>query len=101
MRYEIKYATTQKTQNGNLITFGVIQRAGGNGTPEVPGAGGKDFAFFNLNHQRVERETWNKQQKNFEKLQKQTQRLLEKYGFGCAGKSKTRTGVQDNLNTNE
>lgn len=85
MRYEIKNATTQKTTKGNLMTFGILQRAGKDGNPEVPGGGGREYAFFNLDHSRVERERWNKQQRNFEKIQRQTTRLINRInGFGCA-----------------
>lgn len=80
MILDIKYARTEKIRNG-LLTYGVAQRQGGNGNAEIPGGGGRDFAFFHLDHRRVERETWNKQQKNFEKLQRQTARLIKKYGF--------------------
>lgn len=84
MILDIKYATTQKTKSGNLLTYGVAQRQGRDGNAEIPGGGGRDFALFHLDHRRVERETWNKQQKNFEKLQRQTARLIKKYGFRYA-----------------
>jgi hypothetical protein len=86
MRYEIKNATTQMIQSNHLITFGTLQRQGGDGTPEVPGGGGREYAFFKLDHRQVERERWNRQQKNFEKIQRQTTRLINKInGFGSAG----------------
>lgn len=94
MILDIKHATTQKTTSGNLITFGIAQRQGRDGTPEVPGGGGRDLAFFHLDHKRVERETWNKQQKNFEKMQRQTARLIER--LRVSRQQKTRTEVQDN-----
>lgn len=86
MRFEIKNATTERMRKGNLITYGVLQLQGGNGTPDVPGGGGKGYALFHLNHSRIERERWNRQQRNFEKMQRQTARLINKLnGFGCAG----------------
>lgn len=89
MRYEIKNATTQKAGRGNLLTYGILQKGGRDGTPEIPGGGGREYAFFKLDHRQVERERWNKQQKNFEKLQRQTTRLINKLnGFGCADKNR-------------
>lgn len=89
MRYEIKNATTEKIGKGNLLTYGILQKGGRDGTPEIPGGGGREYAFFKLDHRQVERESWNKQQRNFEKIQRQTARLINKInGFRNADNSK-------------
>lgn len=90
MILDIKQATTIKTKCGNLLTFGVGQTYGGNGTPDVPSGGGREYVFFKLNHREVESETWNQQKKRFEKLQRQINRLR------ASGQNKCRTEVQDN-----
>lgn len=89
MRYEIKNATTEKIGHGNLLTYGVLQRQGRDGNQEIPGGGGREYAFFKLDHRQVEREGWNKQQRNFEKIQRQTARLINRLnGFRNADNSK-------------